>query len=225
MSFLCRFSFFAFILENYFRSAEGVWGSVRASLGTQGIWVMWLSEGTGARKAPAEGCRSCWEDSAATSVWGHVPGYPVSQGVAILCHTLGQTFCPLCLASSSIINPQCCQIKTEGGKCHVCHPPTWASESSSVLSPTSGLAAHLSLWPDEWCLSGGQPGIFSLTLQGVRPYSSGVELQSDALSNPVSACLVQIEFFADFTYKLTGFEWNVRKPIADMNTKNSWHGL
>lgn len=124
MSFLCLFSFFAFILENYFRSAEGVWGSVRASLGTQGIWVMWLSEGTGARKAPAEGCRSCWEDSAATSVWGHVPGYPVSQGVAILCHTLGQTFCPLCLASSSIINPQCCQIKTEGGKCHVCHPPT-----------------------------------------------------------------------------------------------------
>lgn len=43
---------------------------------------MWLWEGTGARKAAAEGCRSCWEDS----VFGDMFEVLIPQGAAILSH-------------------------------------------------------------------------------------------------------------------------------------------
>lgn len=171
MSFLCWFSFFAFILENDFRSTGGVWG-VRASLGSQGLGLMWLWEGTGARRAPAEGCRSCWEDSAVTSVWGHVPGYLTPQGAAILCHTLRQTLLPPLPCHQQPEQPP---NQNRGGKCHVCHPQPEPQNHPSVLSPTRGLAARFNLWPLVWCPleANSNP---SIDLQGVRP-SSGVELQ------------------------------------------------
>lgn len=177
MSFLCWFSFFAFILENYFRNTGGVWGSLRASLGTQGMGVMWLWEGTGARRAPAEGCRSCWENFASTNVWGHVPGYLTPQGAAILCHTLGQTLLPPLPWHQQPNQSPVLPNQNRGGEMPCLSPPNLNIKIIPLCCHPPGAWLLIST-SDQ--LSGGfwrPTAIFTLTLQGVRPSSFGVDLQ------------------------------------------------
>lgn len=100
-----------------------------------------------------------------------------------------------------------CQIKTEGEECHlslITQPEH--QNHPSILSSISGLVTYFKVWSIYWCVSGHEVNrslFVDLSWCQRSPYLSGFELQQDALSSPVSPCLVQIEgLFAHITYKL-----------------------
>lgn len=104
-----------------------------------------------------------------------------------------------------------CQIKTEWKKCHLSLTTQPEDQNHpSILSPTSGLVTYFKVWSIYWCPSGLEVNrtlFIDLTRCQASPYSSGFELQQDALASPVSAHLVLIEgLFANFTYKLIVFK-------------------
>lgn len=169
MSFLCWFSFFAFILGNYFGSTGGVWGSVRVSLGTKALeW--W---GSGRAQEPG---------GLQLKVAEAVGRILLPQGFRDMFQILSphkelqfsvthwdKPFCPLCLAYPPPVLPS----QNKEGEM----PPTWATKSS--LCAVTHQWPGCSFQPLTSCLVPfwRPTAVFSLTLQGVRPSSSGVDLQ------------------------------------------------